>query len=259
MSRLFLSCLGTVLLAGCLAGAGGGAVAADAATLDGTQWVLTALPGRTLLPGVAVTAQFAGGRLSGSDGCNRYEGSFQAEGDGLSIPPSLAATQMACAPEVMEQARAYVAALGATRRWQIAQDRLELRDGQGQVVAAFAAQTQSLAGTSWQVTGINNGREAVASVLGGTQVTLHFGPDARVTGSGGCNRYTGAYQVEAARLSIGQVAATRMACAVPEGAMAQEQQFLAALATVASLRIEGDRLELRTAAGALAISARRGE
>jgi heat shock protein HslJ len=38
--------------------------------------------------------------------------------------------------------------------------------------------------------------------------------------------------------------------------MAQEAQFLAALATTASARREGDRLELRTAGGALAVSAR---
>ena len=259
MPRLVLPCIGAVLLAGCLAGTGGGAVAADGPTLDGTHWVLMELPGRTLLPGVAVTAQFADGRLSGSDGCNRYAGPFQAEGDRLSIPPSLAATQMACAPEVTAQAGAYVAALGATRNWRIAESRLELRDAQGQVLATFGPQPQSLAGTSWRVTGINNGRQAVVTVLGGTEVTMQFGSDARLAGSAGCNRYTGSYETGAGRLSIGSVASTRMACAVPEGVMAQEQQFLAALATVASLRIEGDRLELRTSAGALAISATRGQ
>jgi heat shock protein HslJ len=45
-------------------------------------------------------------------------------------------------------------------------------------------------------------------------------------------------------------------CAQPEGTMAQEAAFLAALQTAATQRREADRLELRTADGALAVSAR---
>jgi heat shock protein HslJ len=41
-------------------------------------------------------------------------------------------------------------------------------------------------------------------------------------------------------------------CASPAGVMEQEQQFLKALETVTTARMEGDRLELRTATGALA-------
>ena len=38
----------------------------------------------------------------------------------------------------------------------------------------------------------------------------------------------------------------------PAGAMDQESRYLAALQTVATYRVEGTRLEMRTAAGALA-------
>jgi hypothetical protein len=41
-------------------------------------------------------------------------------------------------------------------------------------------------------------------------------------------------------------------CVQPEGIMEQEQQFLKALDTVTDARFEGNRLELRTASGALA-------
>lgn len=116
-----------------------------------------------------------------------------------------------------------------------------------------------LPGTSWRVTGINNGRQAVVSVLEDTQVTLQFDREGRVAGSAGCNRYTAGYTAEGTSLRIGQAAVTRMACARPDGAMAQEQQFLAALATVTTARIEGDRLELRTSDGALAVGATRAD
>jgi heat shock protein HslJ len=73
-----------------------------------------------------------------------------------------------------------------------------------------------------------------------------------VSGSAGCNNYTAQYKLEAASLTIGPAAATRKMCVNPERIMEQEQQFLKALETVATARFEGDRLELRTATGALA-------
>jgi heat shock protein HslJ len=47
-----------------------------------------------------------------------------------------------------------------------------------------------------------------------------------------------------------------MMCAAP-GVMEQEQAFLQALTRVATVRMEGDRLELRGADSALMVSARR--
>ncbi len=259
MTRRSLPRAGLVLLAWALAPDAGHAMATEVPPLDGTNWVLDDLPGHALLPKVTVTAQFAAGRIAGSDGCNRYAGAYVAHGHDLAIPASLAGTQMACAPEVMEQARAYTTALAAAKAWQIVDGKLELRGDGGRVLARFSTQSRDLSGTSWRVTGINNGRQAVVSVLKDTQVTLQFDREGRVAGSAGCNRYTAGYTVEGTSLRIGQAAVTRMACARPDGAMAQEQQFLAALATMATARIEGDRLELRTSDGALALGATRAD
>ena len=122
------------------------------------------------------------------------------------------------------------------------------------MLATFAAQSQALAGTSWSVTGYNNGRQAVVSVLTGTNLSMAFGSDGKVGGSAGCNRYSAAYTLEGHKLTIGPAAATRMMCAKPEGVMEQERQFLQALETVATARFEGDRLELRSAEGQLAVT-----
>jgi heat shock protein HslJ len=73
-----------------------------------------------------------------------------------------------------------------------------------------------------------------------------------VSGTTGCNRYTAAYRAEGDTLRFSSVAATRLAC--PDQAMAeQEQAFLRALESVATLSFEGNRLDLRDADGALAI------
>lgn len=218
--------------------------------LDGTAWVLATLPGRDLLAGTAATLQFAASRVSGSDGCNRFSGGFTQAQGALQVA-QLASTQMACPPEVMEQARAVTAAVSGARSYRIAGDTLDLLDAGGTSRATFKAQSTALAGTRWHASGINNGKGAVASLVADSAVTLDFGADGRASGSAGCNRYTAGYDVARDALKFGAAAATRMLCADP-AVMAQEQAYLAALAQVATARIEGDRLELRGADGALA-------
>jgi heat shock protein HslJ len=249
--------LGVLALVGPVAGCGTMASAAESTSLDGTAWLLTGLPGHTLVPDSSVTLQFSEGRLSGSDGCNRYSGSYSVRNSVLTVGPNLASTQMACEPGIDAQARAYVAALTGAKSFRIDGERLELLAADGKASATFASQSRSLAGTSWSATGINNGRQAVSSLLNGSSVTMDFGNDGVVSGSAGCNRYTAPYSSDGSALTIGQAAATQMMCASPEGVMEQEQQFLRALATVATARFEGDRLELRTAKGSLAVSLRR--
>jgi len=230
------------------------APAPDVPDLDGTAWVLSTLPGRTLVEGTTATLRFEGGRAAGSDGCNRYATSYSADGGKLKFDAAAAATMMACAPEVMEQARAFTSSLAAASRYRIAAGQLQLLGADGTVVASFAPQSQALAGTAWRVTGYNNGRQAVVSVLADTQLTVAFAADGRVSGSAGCNHFMGTYTASGSSLQFGPAATTRKLCAQPEGIMAQEQQFLKALESVATIRQEGERAELRTADGALAVS-----
>ena len=50
-----------------------------------------------------------------------------------------------------------------------------------------------------------------------------------------------------------------MACEEPEGIMAQEQAFLAALAMATTYRVQGNTLDLRTADDALAVMMQRAQ
>jgi heat shock protein HslJ len=121
------------------------------------------------------------------------------------------------------------------------------------LLATLAPQDWTLAGTAWRATGINNGKQAVVSVAGAAPVTLAFAAVGQASGSAGCNRYAARYQADGARLSFQPPAATRRMCP-DERLMEQEQAFLRALETVAAARLEGDRLELRRADGALAVT-----
>ncbi|HEY4169987.1 MAG TPA: META domain-containing protein [Reyranella sp.] len=242
----FLGAVALAAIAGCLPMA----ATAQSPSLDGTAWVLTSLAGRAVT-GPAVTGHFENGRVQGTDGCNRYTSTYTTKGTAIQIGPKGAATQMACLPDVMKQASAFAAALAGARTYRVNAGRLELMGGDGAILSTFAAQPQSLAGSSWHATGINNGRDAVVSLVAGSTATMRFAADGKVSGSGGCNTYTSTWKADGNALAFTPAAATRKMC--DPGVMTQEQAFFAALGSVATMRLEGDGLELRTAQGALAV------
>ena len=233
--------------------------AAETPSLDGTAWVLSALPGRPVEPGTIVTLRFDGGRAGGVDGCNRYVTSYSADGANLRLLASGASTQMACPRPVMLQAVVFMQRLADTQAYRIEGGELQLLGGDGEVLAKFAPQAQTVAGTEWRVTGYNNGRQAVVGVLAGTTLTMAFAADGKVSGSAGCNPYMGTYAQSGESLRFGPSATPYKTCDEPEGVMQQEQAFLKSLQLVATARREGDRLELRSADGALAVALDRTE
>ena len=68
----------------------------------------------------------------------------------------------------------------------------------------------------------------------------------RVSGSGGCNRIAGGFELDGDKLRLRRMASTMMAC--PSG-MEQERRFLQSLEKVERYRISGSQLELLDAAG----------
>ena len=134
---------------------------------------------------------------------------------------------------------------------------MELKDPSGAIIAKFSAlEPVSLEGSSWQVIGYNDSKQAVVSVIIGTEITANFGKEGTLSGSAGCNNYNATYEVDGDNISIGPAAATRMFCPEPDGIMEQEVQYLAALETASTYLIEVDKMEMRTAEGALAVTFR---
>jgi heat shock protein HslJ len=149
-------------------------------------------------------------------------------------------------------ARAFDDALAQARGWRIDAGQLVLLDAAKAELMRLDAQPKGLAGTAWQVSGYNNGRQAVVGPIDGTALRLQFMDGGRVAGFGGCNNFSGSWKLDGNKLSLGPLAATRKACVQPEGVMAQEAAFLRALESAATARREGPRLELRTSADAMA-------
>ena len=109
-----------------------------------------------------------------------------------------------------------------------------------------SAETPALEGTSWQlVSYVSADNETVAAVPD-VDATIMF-QDGSVSGSSGCNSFSGGYTVDGNQISMGEMATTLMAC--PEPLMLQEQGLTAALGGAATYAIEGDTLQLIDADG----------
>src|SRR5262245_10180364 len=113
------------------------------------------------------------------------------------------------------------------------------------VGATGQASNEPLENTYWKLTHLGGAPVTAAE----PQRQAHFilnPADKRVSGSGGCNRFTGGYELNGDRLTFKQMAGTMMACAT---GMETEQKFLGALHEVAQARINQQQLELLDVSG----------
>jgi heat shock protein HslJ len=250
---LGMAVAGLIVLAGCTA-----RQEASSVSLMDTQWTLTELNGNPIMPGTTISARFSEDSLvGGSSGCNRYSTTYMVQGNKISFGEQGASTLMACLPPIMDQESAYLEALAATTSFEISDDELILYDDSDNPVAVFAVESQSLAGTSWEVISYNNGRGAVTSVIIGTEITAVFGEDDQITGNAGCNDYFAPYETLDDSISIGPVGSTQKICSEPEGIMEQESEYLTALGTASTYSVEGLMLDLRTSEGSRVASMQR--
>lgn len=237
----------------------GGAASEATLRLEGSQWRWehTREPGGAIAaaPGEAsrryAIAFDEQGRLSIRADCQRVLGSWSVR-DGV-LELLTGPTTMAQCPEG-SLANAFLSALPPTSRPRFLEGGLRIELAGERATVALVALSTELAGTRWRAIGYHDGEQSVVSVLPETEITARFESEGSVVGEAGCNRYQAPYQASDAALSIGPPALTRMHCEHPEGVMKQERRFLVALQQAASQHLDGDRLELRTANGELAVT-----
>jgi len=87
-----------------------------------------------------------------------------------------------------------------------------------------------LQGREWRVEDLTGG------FITRSRATLNFGADGRLSGRASCNNYSASYRLTGEGLTIGQTAATLMACDPPALAQ-QERRFLAILQNTARFEI----------------------
>jgi heat shock protein HslJ len=100
-----------------------------------------------------------------------------------------------------------------------------------------------LSGVTWRF--YDMGKDTLADP---SKTELRIDPDGKVSGSTGCNRFSGTAAIVGTSLTFAPLATTRMACDPP--LMKQESAILAALQSVRSFALVGsDRLNLLDAGG----------
>lgn len=107
---------------------------------------------------------------------------------------------------------------------------------EGPGVPAESRPADVLEGTSWKLLHYRK-----TQVSEGIHITAVF-EDGVISGSSGCNSYSGSYQVEGSKITIGPLAATLMACVDPAEVMEMEQMVQAWLMEAVTFELSEEQL-----------------
>lgn len=208
----------------------------------------TSLDGDWTSTSTKATVRFEKGKISGNDGCNQFMGSYVTQGNSLSISDKMMSTMMAC--PAMEKSAAFKSALTSAKIYENDGKKLLLIGVDGKPLLELQALSNTPEEGLYAIKYLNNGKQAVISVK--TPITMQLSSDGKMSGNTGCNLYTTSYTIKENQLTIGFPATTRKIC--PPDQMEQEQQFLNALQKGSTISRNGEKWEVRDAAGALQFS-----
>ena len=204
--------------------------------------------------GTILTANITDTGINGSSGCNSYMGAAVIDGSSVSFGP-LAQTLMACPDaDVTDQEHSFVLLLQSVDSWEATSEGVDLKTDGDTVIQLVAADT-SLSGSSWEVVAVNNQSGGVQSVAIDSEPTLTFDEESSgVTGSTGCNDFSGNYSTDGDSIEFGDLAITQMFC---EETADQEVWMMAALADATTYTVDSQTLELFDESGSRLLTASR--
>ncbi len=184
--------------------------------------------------------------------CNTANGTYTFDGSSITMNDPFAMTMAMCPPGSLSEE--FVKQLTGIAIYFFEGENLylDLKFDSG-TMKFSPMKSVGLAGSAWAVRGYNNGKGGVVSLIIGTEMNATFGVDGQMSGFSGCNGYSAGYKTDSNNIAIGPTISTQMYCEQPEGVSEQEQQYLAALGTAVVYTLEGERLQLRTSEGSLAV------
>jgi heat shock protein HslJ len=116
----------------------------------------------------------------------------------------------------------------------------------GAVSSAAAAASSALTSGELQGSWVL-GAGFLDNVAGDSVPTIEFAADGTASGNAGCNTFTGPYESDGSKLTIGPLATTKMACNAVKSAI--ESQYLERLGNVAGYKFVAGRLVLEDSGG----------
>lgn len=200
----------TAVVALSAAACGGDEVVTRGGGSDGTspigEWSLVAGPVPDGAIGATTLVIDADGSAHGSTACNSYFVDGPAVDDDRWVATGFAVTEMGCEPERTAAQEEYLRMLATMTRVTVTPAALELNGDDPQETLRFSRVVppadSDLVATNWVLESLILG-EAVSSTIGGAdEAVLVLGSDGQLTGSDGCGRFTGSYELEGDRLVV---------------------------------------------------------
>lgn len=84
------------------------------------------------------TIRFDNGRVSGSDGCNRYGSTYISSGDTLMISDKMMSTMIVCELKRMKNADQFYSLLMHSKRYRLGEKTLTLLSESGEILSEFS-------------------------------------------------------------------------------------------------------------------------
>ncbi len=103
-----------------------------------------------------------------------------------------------------------------------------------------------LSGTSWHLVTYGPAAQQIPAADGVTTL-VQFSADGQVSGSFGCNQFSGHYQVRGDKVTFDQIISTMMAC--PGMSMDQESTSFQVFTGTARFELDGNNLVIQDAGG----------
>jgi heat shock protein HslJ len=220
--------------------------------LDGTEWELVSINGRSPLANSRTTLSFNDGNAGGYAGCNNYGGAYTATAAGTITMPEIAMNQADChEPEgIMAQESAFMAALWQVASYTLTADQLEIVTADGATTLTVAPFPQfnmnpaDLIDTQWQL--VSWGERELPDNHG---ITLIFDSGETMRGFAGCRHYEGSYFAENDDIRFPSMGMVEVICALSEETLILEGDFTTALSESSQYRWQEGQLELFTNPG----------
>ena len=226
--------------------------------IDGATWIMESIDGQPPIADTHLTLTVDGPQFGGFDGCNSFGGRHESgesviRRNGTISVPEFVITAAGCpTPAILDQAKRYLDAITQDAKARVADDRLHILDGSGQVALVFVreqplpGQPVDLVGTSWRLVDDE-------AIYGGDATTILFLNSWAATGTTVCRDYSIGYTASEGRIRIPSKGMSGSSEPCSSDMSRQEHQFIEDFGSADEYSVRqgvgSEQLEVRTSRG----------